>query len=234
MDGPEKPGANGIKVGSSLIGLAFLVAWLVGIASLTAQVMITPADGLIRGEALSILHKFSVDVQDFVLEITPASSPGRWQIAATIPVAGITTGLGPRDRQMYRQVFRHGKLDTVRYLGQIDGNFVSGSHQVVGSLTINGQTHPQRLTVHVQASADTLTLRGEIAISLQVYGIHIGIVKDSMRMEFQFTLPRSRLKGGSTGMKKGPEADLFSRASPSLQATHDGRVPRSLGGTRRR
>lgn len=195
MDGPEKPGANGIKVGRSLSGLAFFVSWLVGISSLTAQVMITPADGLIRGEALSILHKFPVDVRDFVLEITPASSPGRWQIAATIPVAAITTGLGLRDRQMHRQVFRHGKLDTVRYLGQTDGNFVSGSHQVDGRLTINDQTHLQPLTVHVQASADTLTLWGKIAISLQAYGIQLRIVKDTLHMEFRFSLPRSRLIG---------------------------------------
>ena len=182
-------------MGGSLRSSVLFVYWLVGLSNLTAQVMITPADGLIRGEAVSILHKFPVAVQDFALEINPASAPRRWQVVATIPVAGITTGLGLRDKQMHRKVFLQGKSDTVRYTGQTVGNFVSGSYLVDGRLTINGQTHPQPLTVHVQASADSLTLWGEIAISLQAYGIHIRIVKDTLHMAFRFTLPRSRLIG---------------------------------------
>lgn len=182
-------------MGGSLRSIALFVSWLVGISNLTAQVMITSADGMIQGEALSILHKFPVDVQDFALEITPISSPGLWQIVATIPVAGITTGLGLRDRQMHRSVFLHGKADTIRYWGETDGNFVSGSHHMDGRLTINDQTHPQPLIVHVRASADTLTLWGETAISLQAYGIQLRIVQDTLHMEFRFTLPRSRLIG---------------------------------------
>ena len=189
------PSARWIRRGGGLRSSALCVSWLVGFSSLTAQVVITPADGLIRGEALSILHKFSVDVQDFALEITPTSSPRRLQVVAAIPVAGITTGFGPRDRQMFRKVFLHGKSDTVRYLGQTAGDFVPGLYQVDGRLTINGQAHPQPLTVHVQASADTLTVWGDMALSLQAYGIHIGIVKDTLRMAFRFTLPRSRLIG---------------------------------------
>ncbi|MCH7859846.1 MAG: YceI family protein [Candidatus Marinimicrobia bacterium] len=180
-------------MGGSLRSSVLFVYWLVGFSNLLAQVMITPADGLITGEAASILHKFPVVVQDFALEISPATSPQRWQLVATLPVAGITTGLGLRDRKMYRKIFLHGKLDTVRYMGQTVGNFVPGSHQVDGRLTINDQTHPQPLTVHIQVSADTLTLWGDMAISLQDYGIHIGIVKDTLHMEFHFTLPRSRL-----------------------------------------
>ena len=186
-------------MGGSLRSSVLFVYWLVGFSNLLAQVMITPADGLITGEAASILHKFPVVVQDFALEISPATSPQRWQVVATLPVAGITTGLGLRDKQMHRKLFLQGKSDTVRYMGQTAGDFVPGLLQVDGRLTINDQTHPQPLTVHVQASADSLTLWGEFAISLQAYGIHIRIVKDTLHMEFRFTLPRSRLIGFDSG-----------------------------------
>ncbi len=199
MGGPTKTKARGIKLAGILRCIALFASWLVGFSNLTAQVMITPADGLIRGEAVSILHKFPVDVRDFALEIIPTSAPRRWQVMATIPVAGITTGSGLRDRQMHRKVFLHGKSDTLRYLGQTDGNFMSGSHQVDGRLTINDQTHPQPLTVQVRASTDTLMLWGEIDLSLQAFGIQLSMVQDTLHMEFRFTLPRTRLIGIESG-----------------------------------
>ena len=57
MDIRAKPTASGRRMGGDLRTSALFVFWLVSLSSLTAQLIITPSDGFIRGEALSILHK---------------------------------------------------------------------------------------------------------------------------------------------------------------------------------
>ncbi len=113
-----------------MIGLVILVAW-----ARAATLEIDPAASALRVYATSSLHAFEIEARTLSGRVDPARRDG----AIVVPVAALTTGLGPRDARMRTWCLDERAFPEIRYdVDTIEGGD-PGAGTGAGDATLRGR-----------------------------------------------------------------------------------------------
>ena len=111
-------------------------------------------------------------------------------VELTIPVQSLKTGMDMRDRHMRERIFTTGDGKTPDIVFQADAMQCTGQCELTGTLTIRGQTRPQKLQLTLK---DPTHVEGTAKVELSKFGIdapsQAGVkVSDSVDVRFEVVL----------------------------------------------
>lgn len=158
------------------------------------QINLTEANGTFAGEGHARTHDFPVIVQEFSITIGEEMTDQGREIRLTIPISSITTGNGIRDIHLKTSVFKAKKFPEITFLGYTTANLEPGTYDVVGQLTIRGETRDYTLRVMLEESDEGLMVKGELIIKPTDFGMPlVGMgpmkVQDHVELSFELLIP---------------------------------------------
>ncbi len=147
-----------------------LVAWVHA-----RPLALDPARGTIRAHARASLHDFEIEATSFTGALDPSEGTGTLDLA----VAGLTTGVGPRDARIRGWCLDEATHPSVRYLvRRVEGDTAGlragvGSGEIVlqGSLQIRETLHELAVPASYAWEGGALRLRGRVPLRWSDWGI---------------------------------------------------------------
>jgi polyisoprenoid-binding protein YceI len=127
-----------------------------------------------------------------------ATGPQLEQIAATVPVKTLNTGMGLRDQHMRKYIFTtsDGQTPDVKFVAKSAACTKTGANRstcdVTGDLSIRGTARPFTIALQVTEDADSYRAAGEGIVKLSTYGIpqpsQLGVrTDDDIKLRLEFT-----------------------------------------------
>ena len=147
-----------------------LVAWVHA-----SPLALDPARGAIRAHARASLHDFEIEATAFTGSIDPSAGTGTLELA----VAGLTTGVGPRDARMRGWCLDEGTHPLVRYsVRRVEGDTAglragigSGDLLLQGELQVREATRTLAVPASYAWEGGALRLRGRVPLRWGDWGL---------------------------------------------------------------
>ena len=147
-----------------------LVAWVHA-----SPLALDPARGAIRAHARASLHDFEIEATAFTGSIDPSAGTGTLELA----VAGLTTGVGPRDARMRGWCLDEGTHPLVRYsVRRVEGDTAglragigSGDLLLQGELQLREATRTLAVPASYAWEGGALRLRGRVPLRWGDWGL---------------------------------------------------------------
>jgi hypothetical protein len=142
---------------------------------LAAPLAVDAERSTLRVHARSSLHDFEIEARAFSGRLDPAEGAG----SLDLPVAGLTSGVGPRDARMRGWCLDERAHPALRFdVGRIEGDTPglragvgSGEVVLVGALTIREATRALSVPASYAWEGSALRLRGRVPLRWAEWGI---------------------------------------------------------------
>ncbi len=200
-----------------MIGLVLLAGWV-----RAAALEVDPAASSVRVYATSSLHAFEIEARTVAGRVDPSHGDG----AIVVPVASLTTGLGPRDARMRTWCLDERAYPEIRYdLDAIVGGD-PGAGTGAGDATLRGHLRIRDTTKAIEIPATwswegaRLRVRGRVPLRWADWGVPdpavlVSVMAPEVVVAFDVVVaPPSSATVGAGGV---PERPFEARKSPAAK-----------------